>query len=32
VLGPGDRVRYAHVDGDSTDHAPLADVIGALSA
>jgi peroxiredoxin len=30
VLGPGDRVRYAHVDGDSTDHAPLADVIGAL--
>jgi peroxiredoxin len=30
VLGPGDRVRYAHVDGDSTDHAPLANVIGAL--
>jgi peroxiredoxin len=30
VLGPGDRVRYAHVDGDSTDHASLDDVIGAL--
>jgi peroxiredoxin len=30
VLGPGDLVRYEHVDGDSTDHAPLSDVFAAL--
>ncbi|MGZ6929666.1 MAG: AhpC/TSA family protein, partial [Acidimicrobiia bacterium] len=30
VLGPGDRVRYEHLDADSTDHAPLDEVIGAL--
>ncbi len=30
VVGPGDRVRYAHVDEDSTDHAPLADVVAAV--
>lgn len=31
VIGPGDRVRYAHVDEHSADHAPLGDVLGALS-
>ncbi len=30
VVGPGDHVRYAHLDADSTDHAPLADVLAAL--
>jgi peroxiredoxin len=32
VLGPGERVRYAHLDADSTDHAPLASVLAALGA
>lgn len=30
VLGPGDRVRYGHLDADSTDHAPFDDVTAAL--
>jgi peroxiredoxin len=30
VLGPGDRVRYEHLDRDSTDHAPVAEVLAAL--
>jgi peroxiredoxin len=30
VIGPGNRVHYEHVDRDSTDHAPLADVLRAL--
>jgi peroxiredoxin len=30
VLGPGDRIRYGHLDADSTDHAPLPEVLGAL--
>ena len=30
VIGPGDRVRYEYVDTDSTDHAPLAEVMAAL--
>jgi peroxiredoxin len=30
VLGPGSQVRYAHVDTHTADHAPLADVLGAL--
>jgi peroxiredoxin len=30
VLGPGDRVRYEHLDADSTDHAPLPEVLVAL--
>ena len=30
VLGAGDRVRYEHLDADSTDHAPLDVVIAAL--
>jgi AhpC/TSA antioxidant enzyme len=30
VVGPGPQVRYAHLDSDSTDHAPLDDVIAAL--
>ena len=29
VLGPGDQVRYSHVDADSTDHAPVPDVLAA---
>jgi peroxiredoxin len=32
VVAPGNRLLYAHIDADSTDHAPLGDVIGALSA
>ncbi len=31
VIGPGDVVRNEHVDRDSTDHAPLADVLAALA-
>jgi hypothetical protein len=31
VVGPGPRVRYAHVDADSTDHAPIDDVLHALA-
>jgi peroxiredoxin len=30
VVGPGDRVRYAHIDADSTDHAPVPEVLAAL--
>jgi peroxiredoxin len=30
VVGPGDRVRYEHLDRDSTDHAPVAEVLAAL--
>jgi peroxiredoxin len=30
VLGPGDRVRYEHLDRDSTDHAPVPEVLAAL--
>jgi peroxiredoxin len=31
VVGPGPRVRYAHVDRDSTDHAPIDEVLGAVA-
>jgi peroxiredoxin len=31
VLGPGDQVRYSHVDADSTDHAPVDTVVAALT-
>jgi peroxiredoxin len=30
VVGPGDAVHYSHIDSDSTDHAPLDDVLAAL--
>ena len=30
VIGPGDNVRYEHLDDDSTDHAPLDEVLAAL--
>jgi peroxiredoxin len=30
VVGPGAQVRYEHIDDDSTDHAPVAEVLGAL--
>lgn len=30
VIGTGDRVRYEHMDVDSTDHAPLDEVVKAL--
>ena len=30
VVGPGDRMRYAHLDHDSTDHAPVAEILDAL--
>jgi len=29
VLGPGNEVRYSHVDADSTDHAAIPDVLAA---
>jgi peroxiredoxin len=29
VLGPGDQVRYSHVDADSTDHASVPEVLAA---
>lgn len=32
VVGPGDRVRYEHVDEHSADHAPLDEVIAALAS
>jgi peroxiredoxin len=31
VLGAGDRVRYSHVDSDSTDHAPVDAVLATLT-
>jgi len=30
VIGPGDAVRYEHVDRDVSDHAPIEDVLAAL--
>jgi peroxiredoxin len=30
VIGAGDRVRYEHLDADSTDHAPIDAVMKAL--
>jgi peroxiredoxin len=30
VIGPGDDVRYEHLDEHSADHAPLDDVLAAL--
>jgi len=30
VIGPGDVVHYDHVDANSADHAPLAEVLAAL--
>lgn len=30
VIGPGDEVRYGHLDDHSADHAPLDDVLTAL--
>lgn len=32
VVGPGDRVRYAHVDADGPDHAPLDDMLGVVAS
>ncbi len=32
VIGAGDRVRYEHLDRDSTDHAPIEEVVAALRA
>jgi len=32
VIGPGPTVRYEHIDDDSTDHAPLDDVIALATA
>jgi peroxiredoxin len=32
VIGPGDHVRYSHVDADSTDHAPVPDILAAVTA
>jgi peroxiredoxin len=30
VIGPGDQVRYSHLDADSSDHAPVDEVIAAV--
>lgn len=30
VIGPGDQIRYEHVDAHTADHAPLADVLARL--
>ena len=30
VIGAGDRVRYEHMDSDSTDHASIGEVLAAL--
>ena len=30
VLGPGDVVRYEHLDGDVSDHAPVEEILDAL--
>ncbi|MDP9337150.1 MAG: AhpC/TSA family protein [Actinomycetota bacterium] len=30
VIGPGARVRYVHMDADSTDHADVDEVVAAL--
>jgi peroxiredoxin len=30
VVGPGEQVRYTHVDDHSADHAPIDDVLAAL--
>jgi peroxiredoxin len=30
VVGPGDQVRYAHVDTASTDHAPVSEIVASL--
>ena len=31
VIGAGHRLRYQHLDADSTDHAPLDEIVAALS-
>jgi peroxiredoxin len=31
VIGPGAELRYAHIDDHSADHAPIDDVLAALS-
>jgi len=30
VIGPGDVMRYEHLDGDVTDHAPIEEVLAAI--
>jgi peroxiredoxin len=32
VIGPGDDIRYEHIDRNSADHAPLDDVFDALAS
>lgn len=32
VLGPGNVVRYEHIDGDVSDHAPIEEILDALAA
>jgi hypothetical protein len=32
VMGPGEQVRYEHVDAHTADHAPLDQVLAALPA
>ena len=30
IVGPGERVRYEHLDGTTTDHAPIGEILEAL--
>ncbi len=30
VIGPGSKIVYEHLDGDVSDHAPIADVLAAV--
>jgi peroxiredoxin len=30
VIGPGNNLRYSHVDADSVDHAPVPDILAAV--
>jgi len=32
VIGPGDVLRYEHIDGDVSDHAPVGDICVALES
>jgi peroxiredoxin len=31
VIGPGDVIRYEHMDGDVSDHAPFEEIMAALN-
>ena len=31
VIGPGDMIRYEHMDGDVSDHAPFEEIMAAMN-